>query len=267
MNRYPKAKWVPWKPTSPDGQPTYWKGVCKPEAVVLHIMAGYADTALNWAQVGHYGASWHFTVGRNGSVMQHLELNDAGYHAGIPSSAPAPTWPLWRGVNENVNWYTIGIEHEGFPGASFTDAQAEASRELCRWLSQTLTIPLDREHFPPHADIDVVNRVNDFNTPALREEFYSFLLEDEMTTGERALLYAIKEVLVGHNNPDGDKLIADWNNNGNALLTGYGIEQQKLAEVTGMVIEHVGSHPAEGAVPAHTHSLSWVEPTIGEPVQ
>ena len=180
MNRYPGAEWVPWRYTSPQGQ-TYWAGVCKPSAVVLHIMAGYATTARQWAGEAHYGASWHFTVAQDGTVMQHLELDDAGYQAGIPSTAPTPTWRLWRGHDQNVNWYTLGIEHEGFPGTPFTAQQSAASRDLCRWLANELGIAFDREHFPAHAEIDVVNRVNDFNTPELREAHYAYLFQQEDT--------------------------------------------------------------------------------------
>ena len=195
---YEQAEWVPWKRYDDRGQITYWQGVNKPVAVVLHIMAGYASTARQWAGDGHYGASWHFTVSRKGNVMQHLELDDAGYQAGIPDSAPDPTWPLWRGHGENVNWYTIGIEHEGFPGEPFSPEQAAASKALCKWLAETLAIPFDRDHFPPHADIDVVNRVNDFNIPALREAHYAYLFEeeDEMTPEEKARMDRL-ENLVG----------------------------------------------------------------------
>lgn len=184
MTIYPKAEWVPWKYDSPEG-PTYFSGVNVPIAVVLHVMQGYASTARGWANAGHYGASWHFTVSRDGSVMQHLDFKDGGYHAGIASPpAPTPTWQLWRTNGQNVNSYTIGIEHEGFSGTPFTPEQAEASRELCRWLSDTIGFPFDRDHFPPHADIDLINRADDFNSPALRADHYAFLLEDNMTPAE-----------------------------------------------------------------------------------
>ncbi|MEO9254924.1 MAG: peptidoglycan recognition family protein [Tepidiformaceae bacterium] len=181
---YPAAEQVPWKLDSPDGQQCYWPGINAPTAVVLHVMQGYATTAREWANDGHYGASWHFTIGRDGSVMQHLGIGDSGYHAGILPGAPKPTWPLWRGDGQNVNWYTVGVEHEGFEGTPFTEEQTVASIALCKWLAGLLPIPFDRDHFPPHADIDVVNRVNDFNTPALREAHYARLFapeEEDMT--------------------------------------------------------------------------------------
>src|SRR6185312_12080424 len=69
--RYPAAEWVPWQRTDPIGNITYWAGENQPAAVVLHIMAGYAATARAWAEAGHNGASWHFTIDREGQVMQH----------------------------------------------------------------------------------------------------------------------------------------------------------------------------------------------------
>lgn len=181
-DRYPSATWAPWKYLSPSGEPTYFKGSNRPVAAVLHIMAGWAHTGVDWAAAGHYGASWHYTVARDGSVFQHLDHEDGGYQAGIASPpAPTPTWPLWRGPNGgNINNYSIGIEHEGFPGEPFTANQALASVMLCKWLSRQLDFPYDRDHFPPHADIDLVNRANDFNLPAMREEHYAYMFQSEV---------------------------------------------------------------------------------------
>lgn len=175
--RYPGAKWLPWRPDSPEG-PTFYRGTNRPQAVVLHVMAGHAGTAREWAAAGHFGASWHYTVTRGGEVYQHLEHADGGYHAGIAGDV-RPPWILWRGPAVNVNNYTIGVEHEGFPGGPFPLAQAAASRALCRWLAAELAIPLDEAHFPPHAAIDPVNRANDFNTPAERAAFYRYLFAPE----------------------------------------------------------------------------------------
>ncbi len=180
--RYPRAEWVPWKPAAPDGRPTYFAGQNRPTAVVLHVMQGYQSTVRRWAQRGHFGVSWHYSIARDGSIMQHLEHSDGGYHAGITAAKAAadpPTWELWRGPGQNVNTYTLGIEHEGFAGEPFAPAQAKVSRELCRWLARQLDIPMDEAHFPPHAAIDLRDRPNDFNTPALRREFYDFLFKPE----------------------------------------------------------------------------------------
>ena len=188
MSRYPAAQWAPWRYLAADGEPAFYRGENHPTAVVLHVMQGHMSTVLDWARTGYRFASWHYTVGLDGKVYQHLEHSDGGYQAGITDTQAAahrPTWAMWRGPGVNVNRHTIGVEHEGFAGQPFTAAQSAASRDLCRWLAADLGTPLDRDHFPPHAVIDTVNRVNDFNTPALREAHYAYLFEeDEVTRAE-----------------------------------------------------------------------------------
>lgn len=191
--RYPDAEWVPWKPYDYQDRPTYYAGQNRPIAVVLHIMQGWATTARDWARKGMYPKSWHFTVALDGSIMQHLDFQDGGYHAGITafkSRNYPPTWPLYKGHNVNVNKYTIGIEHEGFydrlrgRGEPFTKAQAESSKRLCLWLANELSIPLDEVHFPPHAVIDLRDRPNDFAVPTARKLHYDYLLSREDTMAE-----------------------------------------------------------------------------------
>ena len=245
MSLYPLAEWVPWRYLSDAGQPTYFKGTNQPEAAVLHIMQGYMSTARQWALTGHYGASWHFSVGRDGHIMQHLDFEDGGYHAGIASPpAPTPTWALWKGSGVNVNNYTIGIEHEGFSGDGFTEAQRVASRDLCRWLADTIGFAYDRDHFPPHADIDLVNRPNDFGPPTYREAHYLYMFqEDGMTPEERAKLDAVYAALTG----GVPGAIEAWNSTGNSLIIAY----------NEMVFPHLGDdalHSGDGFAD-HRHTM------------
>lgn len=215
----PEIVQVPWKYVSPAGEATYFKGENRPVAVVLHRMQGWATTAHQWALSGHYGASWHYTVSLAGDIMQHLRHEDGGYHAGIGPNAKTPTWPLWRGHGQNVNTYTIGIECEGFEGGDWPAAQLESLRWLCRKLSDELGIPYDREHFPAHAEIDVVNRVNDFDRPERRHIVYDYLFaEAEMDPRLDAVIAAL----------GGMEAIEAWNARGNSLLAGYALEQEKL---------------------------------------
>ncbi len=243
---YPAAELAPWLYDN-GGPAPYFRGSNKPVAAVLHIMEGHATTARQWALSGHYGASWHYTVCLDGSVMQHLAHTDGGYHAGIASPpAPEPTWSLWQGPTVNINNYTIGIEHEGFSGDGFPPAQAAASKALCQWLASELDFPYDREHFPPHADIDLVNRANDFAPPAMREAHYAYMFEEGDMADPRvdALIAAL----------GGQAEIDKWNGpagapTGNSLLLGYAGDQQKLAE-------HIANHAAgaTGQVTEHTHT-------------
>jgi len=158
-DRYPEAEIVEWGYSETNR--TYYKGTNQPAAIIIHVMQGWANTAKEWAREGHYGASWHFTVARDGKVCQHLGFADGGYHAGISATKPAPSWKLWRGYAVNVNNYTVGIEHEGFTGEVFPAAQIEASAKLSRWLCDRLGFPADRDHIVGHYEIDRVDRAND----------------------------------------------------------------------------------------------------------
>ena len=90
----PTIERVPWANPSPAGAATYYVGQNHPAAVVIHRMQGHLGTAIEWARAGHFGASWRWTVGLDGRILQHMAATDGGYHAGIPSTAPRPTWPL-----------------------------------------------------------------------------------------------------------------------------------------------------------------------------
>lgn len=285
MSRYPQAEWVEWKYRSPDGVPTYYKGLNKPIAVVLHIAEGWQRTARQWALEGHNRASRHFSVGRDGSVMQHLELWDGGYHAGITVEQgrnTPPIWPLWKGATVNVNHYTIGIEHEGFHNEPWPLVQRESSRDLCTWLAGELGIPLptadpmvagalgpgDRYllHYPPHAAIDRINRVNDFAPLAERRVFYEWLKAQGGDVDPRLeeMIWRMADILVGR--PPGDSTNAHHDRQA-ALLQ----EWQRQAPVVDAIrnqqrelTAHLEDHP-EGIdkVPEHKHMLSTINLTGG----
>lgn len=261
MAKYPDAEWVPWKYNSASG-PTYFSGSNDPAAVVLHIMQGYARTARQWALEGHYGASWHFTVGRDGHVMQHLEFADGGYQAGIPAGSSTPTWRYWRGPSVNVNNYTLGIEHEGFSGEPFSPEQAEASKNLCYWLAGQLGIPVNEDYFPPHAAIDVVNRADDFNIPALRAEHYAYLMEeeDEMTPELEARLARIEDGLAqlrtqswGENAPPRQNDDPSTPANETAAYVQYA---DGTLVTFASLRDKSGSGAGTGVLPEHTHKGS-----------
>lgn len=198
--RCPFAIWRPWQYPQPGtDKPTYYRALNNPEAVVLHSGQGYVGTWLAWADQGFYPKSWHYSVKLDGTIYQHLDHADGGYHAGITDAharAHPPTWPLWKGTGINVNHYTIGIEAEGFsfqsdgPLAYERPKQVAAIRKLCHWLSETLGIPYERVHFPAHAEIDIVNRAYDFAAPSRREMFYRYMFQEDTMTPEdvRALI-------------------------------------------------------------------------------
>jgi hypothetical protein len=191
---FPGAEYVPWRPADDAGNPTYYAGLCEPDALVIHRLEGYATTARQWARDGHFGASWTWTVlGRSptdptgindGKVLQHLDLHDGGYHAGLSdaqAAAAPPTWPRWRGRwGGSINLYTLGVEAEGFSGQPLTEKQLIAIRSIAVWCARRFGWPWEPDRFPPHAEIDRWNRVNDFNTPELRHQLYDFMFREDL---------------------------------------------------------------------------------------
>lgn len=88
----------------------------RPIAVINHIMQGYQSTMVRWAQERPYrtAKSAHFTIGRDGRIVQHAPLNVPTWASG---NVAEPTWRLMKydgGEPVNPNWYTVNIEHEGF---------------------------------------------------------------------------------------------------------------------------------------------------------
>ncbi len=221
----PEVEQVPWA----YGAGAYYRGTNTPIAVILHRQQGYKSTARQWALSGYTSASWHYTVGLDGSIMQHLAHSDGGYHAGINHEATGvPTWPLWKGGLINVNKYTLGVECEGFAGDEWPRDQLASLKWLCQRLASDLSIPYDRLRFPPHADINIRDRVNDFDRPERRHIVYDYLFGEEDMPDPRVdkLIAAL----------GGEAEIDAWNAKGNSLLLGYAIEQDRLDR-------HIAAHP------------------------
>jgi N-acetylmuramoyl-L-alanine amidase len=126
----------------------------RPEAIVIHIMAGSLRGTDVWFHNAGAGVSAHYGIGKNGEVHQYVQEEDTASHAGIVDQ---PSWPLIKpmpgGVYVNPNFYTIGIEHEGFPDDTWPAAQVTASASLIAEIAGRWVIPLDRQHVIKHHEI------------------------------------------------------------------------------------------------------------------
>jgi len=76
--------------------------------------------------------SSHFLIERTGHLWQFVSCNDRAWHAGKS---------VYRGRDSiertNCNDFSIGIELEGVPGSTFTDAQYESLSSLNAAIRQT----------------------------------------------------------------------------------------------------------------------------------
>ena len=97
----------------------------------------------------------------------------------------------------------------------------------------------------------MVNRVNDFNTPAIREEVYRYLFfeEEDMTPEQVAKLDAVYAALTG----GVPGVLEEWNKQGNALIQGYtDILYPHISE------DHTGGAGGGPSVPDHLHEQGGV---------
>lgn len=152
----PEIKWI----GSPFfGYPRGTKGRngYKVMAIVNHIMAGSlagTDAWFNNEESG--GVSAHFGIGKTGEIHQYVDIGDVARHAG---NVRESDWPLLL-PNINPNWYTIGIEHEGYPGQEMTEEQFQATLSLQRWLVELLNLEVTSDTIIGHSRIDSVVKAN-----------------------------------------------------------------------------------------------------------
>lgn len=122
-----------------------------PKQVVSHVMQGFQTTMIGWARERPpvTDVAIHFTIGRNGRIVQHKEIWSPGRHVG---------WQDW-------NLHTVGIEHEGFsvnPGYSFDylysvsqpwpEAMILSSIRVHRWVFEAIRA-YDPSVFPDESTI------------------------------------------------------------------------------------------------------------------
>lgn len=137
-----------WKGAHPRNFQSGRPGGHRPEAIVIHIMDGSLTGTDSWFNDPRSEVSAHYGVGKNGEVHHYVRETDTAFHAG---TVVRPTWPLLkRGINPN--FYTIGIEHEGFGerGQAWPKAMLDASLDLVREIAQRWRIATDADHIIGH---------------------------------------------------------------------------------------------------------------------
>lgn len=134
------------------------RGAHKPEAIVIHLMAGslagtdaWFLTAPEKRNNGGFASSAHYGIGKLGQVHQYVKDEDRAYHAGRVQWPSTPVLALHPGVNPND--FTIGIEHEGQLDDDWTEEMIQASAALIADICARWSIPCDRAHIAKHHEI------------------------------------------------------------------------------------------------------------------
>lgn len=177
-----------------------------PTAIVNHVMQGYQSTMVTWANERPLKTpvSAHFTIGRNGNIIQHVSIKNSAWHAGKLDSV-TPPWRLYR-PSTNVNGYTIGIEHEGFSKLNtygydyiydvlhpWPEAMVLASVKVHLWVCQETGIVPSIDTIIRHADIAPLSRVDDPGSAWPRDRIMAALVPAKL--GMLDAVYAVYGIL------------------------------------------------------------------------
>ena len=101
----------------------------KPSLIILHASAGKSDAGdLSWICSPASRVSYHYLIGRDGTVYELVPPERMAYHAGESE---------WKG-RKFCNQYSIGVSwcnrHDG--AEPLTAKQIQAGRALLDWLAQ-----------------------------------------------------------------------------------------------------------------------------------
>lgn len=178
---YDKATAVPMVPARYGTNTGVAAGQMKPQAIVIHRLGGYMAGARAMMEDRTVGddsddyASWHFTIGQDGTVLQHASIFTPVWGAGVVNNPDQPVPALRTKYGANPNAWTVHIEHEDKAQSNFapTEKQLAASVAVCKWvLSQCPQIAGLRRgmwsdadtiegRFLYHSQIDGANRASD----------------------------------------------------------------------------------------------------------
>lgn len=147
----------------------------KPDMIVSHITEGNYAGAVSWLCNPVSQASSHFVVSQKGEITQLVPLEMMAWVNGTKTSQSASNYygksksRLVRDRKTNANYYSIGIEHEGFSyktGGKLTPEQFKATVWLHKYIMKEvkriygIDIPIDKEHLLGHNIIDPIRKPN-----------------------------------------------------------------------------------------------------------
>jgi N-acetylmuramoyl-L-alanine amidase len=111
--------------------------------IVLHADAAANEAGtISWIQSPASGVSYHYLVGRDGTIYQFVQDDRKAWHAGKSA---------WDDVTD-VNPVSLGVSFSNDQiNEPFTDAALAAGAELCAKLCKAHNIPVDELHLTTHA--------------------------------------------------------------------------------------------------------------------
>lgn len=110
------------------------------DTIVLHHTAGETlESTVAWFSSSESRVSAHFTVGRDGSIVQHVSTYQRAWHAGDSIDIYGREW---------INANSVGIEivHSGTPTDGYTVHQTDAVEHLVSVMVRRFPIRLITSH-------------------------------------------------------------------------------------------------------------------------
>ena len=155
-------------------------GEITPRGVMSHVMQGWQATMVRWARERPRVTpkSAHFTIGRDGRVVQHVPIHRQAWHAGRLDPGEPPRWSLLP-PGANPNDYAIGIEHEGFSGEPWPEPQVWATIRVHRWLFAELGLVPTEETVIGHCLTAPASRATDPGPTWPRARILAALRDDD----------------------------------------------------------------------------------------
>jgi len=121
----------------------------KPSLIVVHCTEGYYPSDLSWLCTPRAEVSAHFYIAPTSEIHQLVDLKYGAWHAGRSVRPTFKHFKKWV----NTNRYSVGIEVSIAPNMKHTSQQWQSLKELIKYLSEELSIPIDREHIIGHKEI------------------------------------------------------------------------------------------------------------------
>jgi N-acetyl-anhydromuramyl-L-alanine amidase AmpD len=164
--------WYPKAIRRPITTLEYWSPRPRPLISICNHITDGLDSR-DYLQNVNNGSSVNFLVREEngvGVVYQFMPVEWAAWGNGIWSEGNQymPQWirnllPALRQNKDNINFYTVSIEHERkWPfTTTLPESMKAATIDLQRWLAQTFpTIIVDRDHIIGHYQIDNIRKAN-----------------------------------------------------------------------------------------------------------
>lgn len=147
----------------------------RPVIIVNHITEGNFSGAKGWLKNPQAEVSSHYITGRDGQVVQLVDLKDASWCNGTTTNPNDNRYwgkaknPLVLKHKSNANYYTVTIEHEGWSATTkgaLTEAQYKTTLELHKHIINEVHriwghyIPITRDNISGHFEINPITKPN-----------------------------------------------------------------------------------------------------------